>query len=286
MAAAAKAEENESDWPEVLLCGRRELSLSSGGALERRVRAAGGRLPPAIGALGAALRSLEVRGGGCASLREPGPVLALLSGLQTLALPDCGLGPAGLAGAGRLFPATLRTLDLSGNALEELPPELGGEGQEGGPSAPHQGRAGSPLLPELRLLNLRRNCLCRLGPGLSRSAPALQELLLGSNCLRALPGGLLPSTDDNPRSPPFPLLGTLEATANELEELGPEIALLASLKVMPSFPCVIEIPFFVLSRASEGVGICRRTSPDPLNCGAGALFYDQLPFHQHFSAFC
>nr|XP_056720870.1 leucine-rich repeat-containing protein 47 [Euleptes europaea] len=219
----AEEEEEDGAWPEVTGSGRRELSLSAGPELERRVAAAGGVLPPALGRLGASLRSLEVRGG-CPGLREPGPALGRLTALHTLALPGCGLGPAGLARAAGLFPATLRILDLSGNALEELPAELGGAGEAGAGEA---GAGGA--LPELRLLNLRRNRLRQLGAGLARHAPALQELLLGGNGLRALPGGLLPAPG---RSPPLPLLATLEAAGNELEELGPQIAHLAGLKTL------------------------------------------------------
>ncbi|XP_053137488.1 leucine-rich repeat-containing protein 47 [Hemicordylus capensis] len=231
---AAAEEEAGDEWPGGP--GRRELRLEAGEALERRVAAAGGRLPP-LG--GAALRWLEVRG--CAALREPGPALGLLAGLQTLALPDCGLGPAGLNRAGRLLPAALRTLDLSGNGLEELPAELGGcccggEGGEPEAAAAPAAKAGAAALPELRLLNLRRNRLRALGPGLARAAPALQELLLGGNRLRALPGALLPPPPaPSPRGPPLlplALLGTLEAAGNELEELGPEVARLAGLKAL------------------------------------------------------
>ncbi|XP_054857945.1 leucine-rich repeat-containing protein 47 [Eublepharis macularius] len=219
----AAVNEEDGAWPEVTDSGRRELSLTAGPELERRVRAAGGRLPSALGSLGASLRSLEVRGG-CACLREPGPALGRLTGLHTLALPGCALGPAGLAQAARLLPPTLRVLDLSGNALEELPPELGGAEAGAG-----EARGSAGALPELRLLNLRRNRLRQLGPGLALHAPALQELLLGGNCLRALPGGLLPAPS---RAPPLPLLGTLEAAGNELEELGPEIARLVGLKTL------------------------------------------------------
>ncbi|XP_063001497.1 leucine-rich repeat-containing protein 47 [Elgaria multicarinata webbii] len=227
---AAPAAQDDEPWPELADAGRRELSLEAGPELERRVAASGGRLPSSLGALGASLRSLEVRGG-CAALREPGPALARLTGLQTLALPGCGLGPAGMDRAGRLLAATLRTLDLSGNALEQLPPELGGQGPEGDPPA------APAALPELRLLNLRRNRLRALGPGLARAAPALQELLLGGNRLRALPGGLLPpdpdpdaACDRRRAGPPLALLGVLEAAGNELQELGPDIARLAGLK--------------------------------------------------------
>ncbi|CAI5782638.1 leucine-rich repeat-containing protein 47 [Podarcis lilfordi] len=234
-AAVAVAGGEDEDWPEVTESGRRELSLESGAALERRVQAAGGRFPRALGSLGAALRSLEVRGGGCAALREPGPVLGLLTGLQTLALPGCALGPSGLTQAGRLLPATLRTLDLSGNGLEELPAELGGTGEPQVVVAAAAAKKGSPAaLPELRLLNLRRNRLREMGPGLARSAPALQELLLGGNRLRSLPGGLLPTDDggDSRRAAPLALLGTLEAAGNELEELSPNISRLACLKTL------------------------------------------------------
>ncbi|KAJ6656746.1 hypothetical protein lerEdw1_003077 [Lerista edwardsae] len=168
-------------------------------------------------------------------MREPGPALGLLSGLQTLVLPDCALGPAGLARAGRLLPASLRTLDLSGNGLEELPFELGGGG---GGEADAGASAAAPALPELRVLNLRRNRLLALGPGLALSAPALQDLLLGGNRLRALPGGLLPASQPagqahrRSHQPPLALLGTLEAAGNELQELGPQIARLAGLKTL------------------------------------------------------
>ncbi|KAJ7306572.1 hypothetical protein JRQ81_009936 [Phrynocephalus forsythii] len=94
-----------------------------------------------------------------------------------------------------------------------------------------------------------------MGPGLARSAPALQELLLAGNRLRDLPGGLLPDPEPGgprggrsggqarpppsclpppppPPPPPLALLGVLEAAANELEALGPGIARLAGLKVL------------------------------------------------------
>nr|XP_060610115.1 leucine-rich repeat-containing protein 47-like [Anolis sagrei ordinatus] len=201
----------------------RELFLRGGVELERSVREAGGRLPAWVGRAGASLRGLEVRGG-CAALREPGPALSLLSGLHALSLPDCGLGPAGLSSAGRLFPPSLRTLDLSGNALEALPSELGGLLH---PNPPGDKK---PLLPALRLLNLRRNRLQEMGPGLGQQAPALQELLLGGNRLTALPGGLLPSHTAGPA--PFPLLSTLEAAGNEIQHLGPDLARLPALKIL------------------------------------------------------
>uniref|UniRef100_A0A8D0H212 Leucine rich repeat containing 47 n=1 Tax=Sphenodon punctatus TaxID=8508 RepID=A0A8D0H212_SPHPU len=212
MAAAAAAA--EEDWPELI--GRRELVLL-GAAVEARVRAAGGQLPAALGSRGTGLRLLEVRA--CAALREAGPALGALRALQTLALPGCALGPAGL-GPG-LLPAGLRALDLSGNALEELPAELGGD--LGGPGDP-------PLsLPELRSLNLSANRLRQLGPGLARAAPGLQVLLLSGNQLRVLPGSLLPPSG-GPQA--LTLLSFLEAAGNELEELGPDIACLPSLKTL------------------------------------------------------
>ncbi|KAL7978564.1 hypothetical protein Chor_005546 [Crotalus horridus] len=225
----------EECWPELAAAvagGRRELRLEAGEALERRVREAGGRLPAALGELGAALRSLEVRG--CPELREPGAALGLLSGLQALALPGCALGPAGLSLAGRLLPIGLRSLDLSDNGLEELPPQLGGLDGAGEEEAGGE----APALPELRVLNLRRNRLRGLGPGLARSAPALQELLLGGNRLRALPGTMLPPPPaqrgrrPGPPPSPLPLLGLLEAAGNELEVLGAEVARLAGLKTL------------------------------------------------------
>lgn len=209
-------------WPELEAAERerrRELSLA-GAAVEARVRAAGGRLPPALLTL-RLLQSLELSG--CAALRELGPGLAAaLPALHTLVLRGNGLGPAGLGGPdgpglGGAMPA-LRLLDLSGNGLEALPAALGG-----GP-LPAPGPAG---LPQLRSLNLSGNRLRELGPGLARAAPQLQTLLLSGNCLRALPGGLLPAG----ASGLLPLLSQLEAADNGLQELDAGIADLPALKV-------------------------------------------------------
>ncbi|XP_014461270.3 leucine-rich repeat-containing protein 47 [Alligator mississippiensis] len=210
-------------WPELEAAERerrRELSLA-GAAVEARVRAAGGRLPPALLTL-RLLQSLELSG--CAALRELGPGLAAaLPALHTLVLRGNGLGPAGLGGPdgpglGGAMPA-LRLLDLSGNGLEALPAALGG-----GP-LPAPGPAG---LPQLRSLNLSGNRLRELGPGLARAAPQLQTLLLSGNCLRALPGGLLPAG----ASGLLPLLSQLEAADNGLQELDAGIADLPALKTL------------------------------------------------------
>ena len=78
---------------------------------------------------------------GCGSLREPGPGLAQgLPQLHSLVLRRNALGP-GLSPELGPLPA-LRVLDLSGNALEALPP-----GQGLGPAEP-------PGLPQLQSLNL------------------------------------------------------------------------------------------------------------------------------------
>ncbi|XP_042650565.1 leucine-rich repeat-containing protein 47 [Tyto alba] len=206
-------------WPELEAAARerrRELALA-GAAVAERVRAGGGRLPPALLAL-PLLQSLELSG--CPALRELGPGLAAsLPALHTLVLRGNALGPAGLAeGLGGPLPA-LRLLDLSGNGLEALPAALGGTA---GPAA------GAAEFPQLRSLNLSGNRLRELGPGLASSAPQLQALLLSGNLLRSLPGGLLPG----PAGPggPFPLLSRLEAADNEVEELGADIAALPALK--------------------------------------------------------
>ncbi|KAM6336410.1 LOW QUALITY PROTEIN: leucine-rich repeat-containing protein 47-like [Alca torda] len=213
MAAAA--------WPE-LEAGRerrRELSLA-GAAVAERV-AAGGGLPAALLAL-PLLQSLELSG--CAALRAGPGLAAALPALHTLVLRGNALGPAGLgAGLGGPLPA-LRLLDLSRNGLEALPAALGGAGPA------EEEAAAAPAFPQLRSLNLSGNRLRELGPGLARAAPQLQALLLSGNRLRALPGGLLPppAAAALPGGP-FPLLSRLEA-ADNVEELGADIAALPALK--------------------------------------------------------
>lgn len=206
MAAAAVSEA----WPELELAERqrrRELLLT-GPALEERVRAAGGRLPPRLFSL-SLLHYLEVSG--CGSLREPGPGLARgLPQLQSLVLRRNALGP-GLSPELGPLPA-LRVLDLSGNALEALPP-----GQGLGPAEP-------PGLPQLQTLNLSGNRLRELPADLARCAPRLQTLNLTGNCLHAFPAELF-------RPGALPLLSELAAADNCLQELSPDIAHLASLKV-------------------------------------------------------
>lgn len=206
MAAAAVSEA----WPELDLAERerrRELLLTGPG-LEERVRAAGGRLPPRLFTL-PLLHYLEVSG--CGSLREPGPGLAQgLPQLHSLVLRRNALGP-GLSPELGPLPA-LRVLDLSGNALEALPP-----GQGLGPAEP-------PGLPQLQSLNLSGNRLRELPADLARCAPRLQSLNLTGNRLDSFPAELfLPGA--------LPLLSELAAADNCLRELSGDIAHLASLKV-------------------------------------------------------
>uniref|UniRef100_A0A8I5N001 Leucine-rich repeat-containing protein 47 n=1 Tax=Papio anubis TaxID=9555 RepID=A0A8I5N001_PAPAN len=207
MAAAAVSEA----WPELELAERerrRELLLTGPG-LEERVRAAGGQLPPRLFTL-PLLHYLEVSG--CGSLRAPGPGLAQgLPQLHSLVLRRNALGP-GLSPELGPLPA-LRVLDLSGNALEALPP-----GQGLGPAEP-------PGLPQLQSLNLSGNRLRELPADLARCAPRLQSLNLTGNCLDSFPAELF-------RPGALPLLSELAAADNCLRELSPDIAHLASLKTL------------------------------------------------------
>ncbi|XP_058160569.1 leucine-rich repeat-containing protein 47 [Dasypus novemcinctus] len=201
----------EEPWPELELAERerrRELLLTGPG-LEERVRAAGGRLPPRLFTL-PLLHYLEVSG--CGSLREPGPGLAQgLPQLHSLVLRRNALGPGLNPELGPL-PA-LRVLDLSGNALEALPP-----GQGLGPAEP-------PGLPQLQSLNLSGNRLRELPADLARCAPRLQTLNLTGNCLDCFPAALF-------QPGALPLLSELAAADNCLRELSPDIAHLASLKTL------------------------------------------------------
>lgn len=207
MAAVSVSE----SWPELELAERerrRELLLTGPG-LEERVRAAGGRLPPRLFTL-PLLHYLEVSG--CGSLRAPGPGLAQgLPQLHSLVLRRNALGP-GLSPELGPLPA-LRVLDLSGNALEALPP-----GQGLGPAEP-------PGLPQLQSLNLSGNRLRELPADLARCAPRLQSLNLTGNLLDAFPAALF-------RPGALPLLSELAAADNRLRELSPDIAHLASLKTL------------------------------------------------------
>ncbi|XP_008066932.1 leucine-rich repeat-containing protein 47 [Carlito syrichta] len=187
---------------------RRELLLTGPG-LEERVRAAGGQLPPRLFTL-PLLHYLEVSG--CGSLRAPGAGLAQgLPQLHSLVLRRNALGP-GLSPELGPLPA-LRVLDLSGNALEALPP-----GQGLGPAEP-------PGLPQLQSLNLSGNRLRELPADLARCAPRLQSLNLTGNCLDSFPAELF-------RPGALPLLSELAAADNCLRELSRDIAHLASLKTL------------------------------------------------------
>lgn len=223
-------------WPELELAERerrRELLLTGPG-LEERVRAAGGRLPPRLFTL-PLLHYLEVSG--CGSLREPGPGLAQgLPQLHSLVLRRNALGP-GLSPELGPLPA-LRVLDLSGNALEALPP-----GQGLGPAEP-------PGFPQLQSLNLSGNRLRELPADLARCAPRLQTLNLTGNCLDAFPAELF-------RPGALPLLSELAAADNCLRELSPDIAHLASLKVSGA------------TGAGGRAGPCCRRGGEPFGCLAG-----------------
>ncbi|KAK2105747.1 Leucine-rich repeat-containing protein 47 [Saguinus oedipus] len=204
MAAAAVSE----SWPELELAERerrRELLLTGPGLEER--------LPPRLFTL-PLLHYLEVSG--CGSLRAPGPGLAQgLPQLHSLVLRRNALGP-GLSPELGPLPA-LRVLDLSGNALEALPP-----GHGLGPAEP-------PGLPQLQSLNLSGNRLRELPADLARCAPRLQSLNLTGNCLDSFPAELF-------RPGALPLLSELAAADNCLRELSPDIAHLASLKVSGGLP--------------------------------------------------
>uniref|UniRef100_A0A5F4WLU5 Leucine-rich repeat-containing protein 47 n=1 Tax=Callithrix jacchus TaxID=9483 RepID=A0A5F4WLU5_CALJA len=210
-AMAAAAVVVSESWPELELAERerrRELLLTGPG-LEERVRAAGGQLPPRLFTL-PLLHYLEVSG--CGSLRAPGPGLAQgLPQLHSLVLRRNALGP-GLSPELGPLPA-LRVLDLSGNALEALPP-----GHGLGPAEP-------PGLPQLQSLNLSGNRLRELPADLARCAPRLQSLNLTGNCLDSFPAELF-------RPGALPLLSELAAADNCLRELSPDIAHLASLKTL------------------------------------------------------
>uniref|UniRef100_A0A8C0M723 Leucine rich repeat containing 47 n=1 Tax=Canis lupus familiaris TaxID=9615 RepID=A0A8C0M723_CANLF len=210
-AAAAAAAPAPEAWPELELAERerrRELLLTGPG-LEQRVREAGGRLPPRLFTL-PLLHYLEVSG--CGSLREPGPGLAQgLPQLHSLVLRRNALGP-GLSPELGPLPA-LRVLDLSGNALEALPP-----GQGLGPAEP-------PGLPQLQSLNLSGNRLRELPADLPRCAPRLQTLNLTGNRLDSFPAALF-------RPGALPLLSELAAADNCLRELSPDVAHLTSLKTL------------------------------------------------------
>ncbi|XP_059232264.1 leucine-rich repeat-containing protein 47 [Mustela nigripes] len=207
-AAAAAAAPAPEAWPELELAERerrRELLLTGPG-LERRVRAAGGRLPPRLFSL-PLLHYLEVSG--CGSLREPGPGLAQgLPQLHSLVLRRNALGP-GLSPELGPLPA-LRVLDLSGNALEALPP-----GQGLGPAEP-------PGLPQLQSLNLSGNRLRELPADLARCAPRplLSELAAADNRLREL----------SPDIAHLASLKTLDLSNNQLSEVPAELADCPKLK--------------------------------------------------------
>ena len=159
---------------------------------------------------------------------EPAP--ADLRAVRTLDLADAALGAlatgdlAGLPG--------LRTLDLSNNALSDLPalPEatrlehllLAGNAFEALP-------LGALPAPErLRSLSLSNNALADLPPDAFAPVPGLRSLRLDGNQLRTLPNGLFAGLgslrmlrlDDNPGAP-FALRVDLERTDAEPWALSP-----------------------------------------------------------------
>uniref|UniRef100_A0A6I8PIG0 Leucine rich repeat containing 58 n=1 Tax=Ornithorhynchus anatinus TaxID=9258 RepID=A0A6I8PIG0_ORNAN len=158
---------------------------------------------------------LEARGGRGAARR--------------LLLPHNGL-PALPPGLAARFPHLL-LLDLSGNALSALGPELLGlrclrtllakNNRLGGPGALPKGLARAPLARSLRVLNLSGNRFRRLPPALL-GLTALQSLSLGGNLLHTIPPDI-----ENLTSLEFLYLG-----GNFIKEIPPEIANLPSLNYL------------------------------------------------------
>ena len=175
-----------------------------------------------------------------------------LAGTRALRLAGLGLTefPVEILG----LADTLELLDLSGNALEGLPPGLArcrrlrvffGSGNRFGrlppvlgdcPSLSQIGCRGSALAeapaeslpPALRWLTLTDNALASLPPALGER-PALQKLMLSGNRLESLPPGLAGATR----------LELLRIAANRFEALPPWVGELPALAwlAMAGNPC-------------------------------------------------
>ncbi|XP_045706873.1 leucine-rich repeat-containing protein 58 [Phyllostomus hastatus] len=122
----------------------------------------------------------------------------------------------------------LQLLDVSGNALTALGPELlalhglrtllAKNNRLGGPGALPKGLAQSPLSRSLQVLNLSGNCFQVVPPSVLELR-ALQTLSLGGNQLQAIPAEI-----ENLRS-----LECLYLGGNFIKEIPPELANLPSL---------------------------------------------------------
>lgn len=146
-------------------------------------------LPPSLAVCAAWLQHLDLSG--CALTLGDLYPLGGLTALVTLSLADNLLAgvPAEL---GRLLPPCLEELELDGNALTALPPELGAlSGLVWLSTARNRLTALAPEAvagwPRLAYLNLRANDLTSLPPGLGDACPLLEELHVGHNALTALP---------------------------------------------------------------------------------------------------
>lgn len=145
-----------------------------------------------------------------------------LSGLRELRLPGLGLTvfPPEILGLAE----TLEVLDLGGNALSDLPPELG-------------------RLRRLRALFLSGNPMARLPPVLGE-LPALSQIGIRGSGLRELPAEALPPalrwltlTDNRLESLPAalgerPLLQKLMLAGNRLRELPASLAGASGLELI------------------------------------------------------
>uniref|UniRef100_A0A9L0JYB2 Leucine rich repeat containing 58 n=1 Tax=Equus asinus TaxID=9793 RepID=A0A9L0JYB2_EQUAS len=125
----------------------------------------------------------------------------------------------------------LQLLDVSGNALTALGPELlalrslrtllAKNNRLGGPGALPKGLARSPLCRSLQVLNLSGNCFQEV-PASLLELRALQTLCLGGNQLQSIPAEI-----ENLRS-----LECLYLGGNFIKEIPPELANLPSLKYL------------------------------------------------------
>ncbi|KAM4888674.1 leucine-rich repeat-containing protein 58 [Thomomys bottae] len=125
----------------------------------------------------------------------------------------------------------LQLLDVSGNALTALGPELlalsglrtllARNNRLGGPGALPKGLARSPLCRSLQVLNLSGNCFQELPPELLQLR-ALHTLSLGGNQLQSIPAEI-----ENLQS-----LECLYLGGNFIKEIPPELANLPSLNYL------------------------------------------------------